>query len=299
MNRLFRPLLSLGILSLVVSLGCEEAPKEMTAADHARRAVMEDSTTLALKPDELRAKLKTNELATFLVSGNDIVEANLFRSGVRSIEALKGVPLRGLDLGFTQVTDLSPLQGMKLETLVLENVPISDISVVKGMPMRILKLQNTKVTDFSVLQGLPLEQLNLLNLPFSDLALLQDMPLQILWLTGTQITDLTGVPSRRLVSLDIERTAVNSLDSLATISTLRRLNIAGTQVTDVTPLHNLRLERLILTPERIRTGMEGLRNSKSLVLIQTSMEEEMTADDFWKRFDLGVWKTLDEETPAP
>jgi hypothetical protein len=125
------------------------------------------------------------------------------------------------------------------------------------------------------------------------------MPLQILWLTGTQITDLTGVPARRLVSLDIERTAVNSLDSLATISTLRRLNIADTQVTDVTPLHNLRLERLILTPERIRTGMEGLRNSKSLVLIQTSMEEEMTADDFWKRFDLGVWKTLDEETPAP
>lgn len=292
-------LLFLALVGMLTALsGCEEGPKEVTAADHARRVAREDSTTLKLNPDELRRKLKTNEMATFLVSGNDIVEANLFRSGVRSVEALKGVPLRGLDLGFTQVTDLSPLQDMKLETLVLENVPVSDISVIKGMPLRILKLQNTKVTDFSVLQGMPLEQLNLLNLAFSDLSLLKDMPLQILWLAGTQVTELSELPGRKLVSVDVERTAVSSLEPLATISTLRRLNIAGTQVTDVTPLHSLRLERLVLSPERIRTGMEGLRNSKSLVLIQTTIEEEMSADDFWKRYDLGVWKPADPEAPS-
>jgi hypothetical protein len=42
--------------------------------------------------------------------------------------------------------------------------------------------------------------------------------------------------------------------------------------------------------------MEHLRAMKSLVLIQTSIEEEMSAEDFWKRFDLGVWKTT-EVTP--
>jgi hypothetical protein len=31
-------------------------------------------------------------------------------------------------------------------------------------------------------------------------------------------------------------------------------------------------------------------------LIQTSIEEEMSAEDFWKRYDLGVW-TPAEVTP--
>lgn len=299
MNLFSRTMPAFLLLSfLMLSLGCQEESKQgMTAAEHARRMAKEDSTTLKVTPDALRKKLNTNEMATFLVSGNDIVEANLFRSGIRSAEGLRGVPLRGLDMGFTYVTDLSPLADMKLETLVLENVPVSDISVIKGMPMKVLKLQNTKVTDFSALPGLPLEQLNLLNLPFSDLNLLRDMPLQILWLTGTQVTDLTSLPTRRLQSLDIERTAVSSLEPLATVGTLRRLNIVGTQVTDVTPLQNLRLERLVLSPERIRAGMEKLRACKSLVLIQTSIEEEMSADDFWKRFDLGVWKTPEATSP--
>ena len=283
---------------LICSVGCQEESKpEMSAAEHARRVAKDDSTTIRISPEQLRKNLKTNEMATFLVSGNDVVEANLFRSGIRSVDALKGVPLRGLDLGFTYVTDLSPLADMKLETLVLENVPITDISVIKGMPLKVLKLQNTKVIDFSMLTGLPLEQLNLLNLPFSDLTLLRDMPLQILWLTGTQVADLNGIPSRRLVSLDVERTAVSSVEPLATVSTLRRLNIAGTQVTDVTPLENLRLERLVLSPERIRAGMDKLRKCKSLVLIQTSIEEEMSAEDFWKRYDLGVWKPADATSP--
>lgn len=285
-------------LLLVGSLlaGCDDGPAVDKSAEHARRAALEDSTTLKLTPDQLRKKLKANEMATFLVYGNDIVEVNLFRSGVRSIEPLKGLPLRGLDLGLTSVTDLSPLQGMKLETLILENVPVSDISVIKGMPLTILKMQKTRVTDFSVLQGMKLEQLNLMNLPFSDLSLLRGMPLNTLWLTATQVTDLSELPTGRLVSLDIERTAVSNLYPLTTVSTLRRLNIAETQVTDVTPLKGLGLERIILTPERIRTGMEHLRAMKSLVLIQTSIEEEMSAEDFWKRYDLGVWKPA-ETTP--
>ncbi len=288
------------LLSVFAALtGCDDGPEPITAAEHARRAALEDTTTLKRTPDQLRRELKTNEMATFLVSGNDIVEANLLRSGIRSVEALKGLPLRGLDLGFTHVTDLSPLEGMKLQTLILEDVPVSDISVTKGMPLKLLKLQRTKVTDFSVLKGMPLEQLNLLNLPFSDLSLLHEMPLEILWLPGTQVTDLTMIPNRRLVSLDIERTSVTSLEPLAGVSTLRRLNIAETPVTDLTPLKNLRLERLVLSPERILTGLESLRGSKSLVQIQTSIEEEMSAEDFWKRYDLGVWKPVETKTPAP
>jgi len=289
----------LAICVLVNALpGCGKEPVTPTAADYARRVVREDSTTLKVTPEQLRAKLKTNEMATFLVSGNEIVEANLFQSGIHSIDALMGLPLRSVDLGMTQVTDLSPLTGMQLELLILENTPVSDISVVKGMPLSTLKLQNTRVTDFSPLAGLPLEQLNLLNLPFSDLSLLKEMPLRTLWLTGTQIQDLTDLPKSKLVSLDLANTNVADLEPLAGMSSLRRLNIAETKVTDLTPLQDLKLERLVLSPERIQSGIEHIRAMKSLTLIQTSIDEQQTADAFWKRYDLGVWKSVEPEIPA-
>lgn len=273
---------------MLQGLGCDKDSTGTSVTDPAHRA---GNVVSELTRDQLCQRLGANDNATFLVSDNRIVEANLFRSGVRSIEALKGLPLRSLDLGFTYVTDLSPLDGMPLEILALENVPVNDPGIIKGMPLRILNLQNSGVRDFSFLQGMALEQLNLLNLPFRDLSLLKDMPLELLWLTGTQVTDLTDIPGRRLVSLDIERTDVNSLDPLATVTSLKRLNIAQTPIIDVTPLQNLQLERLVLSPERIRTGMEVLRQMKSLVLIQTSIEQEMTSGDFWKRYDVGVWKT--------
>jgi hypothetical protein len=80
--------------------------------------------------------------------------------------------------------------------------------------------------------------------------------------------------------------------------TLRRLNIASSAVTDVTPLKDLRLERLVLSPEKIQTGMEVLRDMKSLVLIQTSVADEKSAESFWKSYDLGVWKPAPAELNA-
>lgn len=266
-------------------------------AIQARAAAARDAATIRITPAELRRKLNANELALFTVSGNDIVEASLIRSGVKSIEPLRGLPLRGLDLGFTDVSDLSPLDGMKLTTLVLENTQVADISVLKGMPLKTLKLQNTKVTDLSVLAGMPLTELNLYNVPFSDLSLLNGMPLKTLWLRGTKVTDLAGLEAHKLVSLDLEDTSVASLEPLSQMTSLKRLSIARTGVTDVSPLKDLALERIVLSPEKITTGMDVLRSMKSLVQIQLAVEENQSAAEFWKRYDVGAWKPLDA-TPA-
>ncbi len=288
-HRLFLSLFLVLPLSLA---GCDDSAAEIDPAEVARAAAKDDSTTLKVSPDELKKKLNCYQ-AKFLVEGNDIVEASFFQSGIRDIAALKGLPLRGLDLGMTRVSDISVIQGMPLETLDLENTQVSDLTVLKGMKLSMLKLQNTKVTDFSVLQGMPLEQLNLLNVPFSNehLPLLADAPLEILWLAGTQVTDLTGLPTRKLKSLDVENTKVSALDVLSTATSLERLNIAKTEVTDLTPLKGLRLQRIVLTPERIVSGMDVLRQMKSLALIQTTIEEEQSAEDFWKRYDVGAYKT--------
>ncbi|MFN9082496.1 MAG: hypothetical protein ACK6D0_17015, partial [Planctomyces sp.] len=85
-------------------------------------------------------------------------------------------------------------------------------------------------------------------------------------------------------------TAVSSLAPLAGSRNLVRLNIAESAVTDLAALQGLRLQRITLSPERITAGMEVLRGMESLKQIQTSINEPMSAADFWKRYDLGVYR---------
>ena len=80
-----------------------------------------------ISASDLRRRLRANEKAKFPRVGNDIVGAELFQSGVKSIEALRGLPLRSVDLGMTEVTDISPLAGMPLERVILENTKVEDI----------------------------------------------------------------------------------------------------------------------------------------------------------------------------
>jgi hypothetical protein len=269
-----------------------DTPTTDAAVEVARRAALEQSTTLTVTPEELKRQLNCWQ-ANFVMRGNDVMEASLYQSGIRSIAPLKGLPLIALDLGMTQVADLAPLAGMQLERLDLENTPVADISLLRGMPLTVLKLQNTKVTDFAPLDGLPLKQLNLLGLPFADshLALIQGAPLETLWLAGTQVSDLSSLPLKSLESLDIARTRVSSLTPLSSAVRLQRLNIAETAVSDLTPLSGLRLQRITLTPARITAGIEVLRNMPSLTQIQTDINEPLSTADFWQRFDLGLYQS--------
>jgi internalin A len=297
-------------LLLMLSTGCTDSAKSPEAGAKpsstapAVAKALDNSTTYRITPSELRKKLGANERAKFRVSGNDIVRAELFQSGIRSIEPLRGVPLEYLDLGMTDVTDLSPLASMPLRELILENTPVADISVLKGMKLEGIKLQNTKVTDLSALKGMPIRELNLMGVPVQDLAQFSEMPLSTLWVPQTQVSDLSPIAGCRLASLDIQNTKVSSLEPLRGMTSLERLNIADTEVTDVTPLKDLQLQRLTLTPSRITAGMEVLRSMKTLTEFRPSTTASMTAetsigrDEFWKRFDLGVYTEIAVEGPA-
>lgn len=291
------PLMLCVMMAVILPLvGCSEQQNSVAAKSEAPQVKMADnSSTLRITPEELRRKLRANELARFEYSGNDIVRAELFQSGIRSIEALRGVPLQYLDLGMTYVTDLSPLEGMPLRELILEDTPVADISVLRGMQLQGLKLQKTKVTDLSPIVGMPLKQLNLMDIPVEDLSPFVDMPLSTLWIPGTKVSDLTPLKTMKLVSLDLQNTAVTSLEPLAEMTTLRRLNIADTPITDLTFLKDLKLERLTLSPGRITAGIDVIRKMTSLTQIQPTVEEPIDAAEFWKRFDLGVWNELPVE----
>ena len=226
------------------------------------------------------------------------MEVHLAGAGAQSIEALKGLPLRVLDLGFCQnIEDISVLAGMPLKTLILEGTSVADLSPLASMSLETLHLQDTPVTDLSVLAGMPLKRLNLKGVAVSDVTPFSKMPLSTLWLLETGVSDISPLSALSLESLDLQDTTVSDLSALAHMTTLQRLKIAGTEVTDIRPVTGLKLDRIFLSPGEINQGMDELRNIPSLGTIGTSHEHQFPASDFWERYDVGAWGPA-KETPT-
>ena len=299
------PIFLLAATMLLASItGCDSAPSTNQEAPPTRKATPHVSAAPTdlpefLTADELRRRLKTDDRAQFRRSGKEIVEARLMNAGIRSVEPLKGLPLRFLDLGFCEhVTDISALAGMPLTTLILEGTSVADLSPLAGMPLEVLHLQDIKATDLSVVSDMPLRELNLKGLNVTDVAPFAELRLKTLWLPETKVVDISPLRDMPLESLDLQDTPVSDISGLSEMNALRRLNIAGTEITDISALSHLNLDRIILSPKNISAGMEQLRTMKSLGQIWTSHQNQMTADSFWERWDLDVWDTTKDDTES-
>ena len=258
------------LLPIVLSACGSDAPPRVTR-DVPQRIATDLPGPLPGSVAAVRAELGLDDdEGGFEKAAGEISVVDLTGTRVASIEALAGLPITKLALTETQVTDLTPVVEMPLELLYAVATPIADLSPLAGKRIN---------------------ELNLMESSVSDLGPLADCQLGTLWLRECPIADLAPLTGTGLVSLDVQGTLVADLRPLAPMSTLRRLNIADTPVTDLTPLAELRLERLILTPSRIRNGLEELRQMGSLAAIDTSFDGEqpqaMPAAEFWRRYDAG------------
>jgi Leucine-rich repeat (LRR) protein len=294
------------LLTLAISGCSQDTPDNDSQSAPPVKVAKPSDTPLVITPSELRHQLRANEKAQFRKVGNDIVEAVLFDSGVKSIEPLQGLPIRSLDLGHCKdISDISALKDMPLRSLILENTSVSDISILKGMSLEVLYLQNTPVTDIRPIEGMPIRELNLMNVPISDLTIISTLPLKTLWLPGTKVSDISALQGKSLESLDLEGTAVQNFDVLATLNSLKRLNIADTAITDVSILKDLHLDRIAISPEKVTSGMEHLRDMPSLTQFWISngigqAPQQFSSTEFWERYDLGIWnKSAADNTAQP
>ena len=295
-------LLLLTVVVLNSCIGCGDAD-ESSADSTAPPVLLEPDEALPPLPltvAELRSKLKANENARFQKVGGEIVEAHLIHSGVSDISALQGLPLRVLDLGMLPLEDISVLKGMPLRQLWLEGTQVSDIQPLAGMSLTELYLQSTKVTDLSVLADMPIKKLNLMSTPVTDLSPLKNMPLNTLWMPETAVSDLSVLQGKKLESLDIRGSKVTDLSQISGLTTLKRLNIVDCEISDLTPLKGLSLDRMLLTPANIQSGMDVLRNMSSLHSIGTdgvNVSNVMEPVRFWVRYDDGDFAAEVPETP--
>jgi Leucine-rich repeat (LRR) protein len=150
------------------------------------------------------------------------------------------------------LSDLSPLEGMKLTRLNVAMTHVSDLSPLRGMPLTYLGLTCTRVSDLSPLQGMPLKWINL---------------------PGSKVADLSPLRHTKLESLDCSDTAVSDLSPLA------GLNLIDIQFTPQKIVKGFDAIRQMKSVKTI-----GARTSQSAPVSQ------FPAVEFWKKYDAGEFK---------
>jgi len=97
-------------------------------------------------------------------------------SPVRALTGLKVLKLTGCRIG-----EISPLKGLGLSFLAIDQNSVNDISPLKGMPLVELYMHHTKIGDLRPLRGMPLVELNCTNTNISDLSPLVECPIKLLF----------------------------------------------------------------------------------------------------------------------
>jgi Leucine-rich repeat (LRR) protein len=175
------------------------------------------------------------------------------------VSALDGIPLAHLELSGTKVSNLSALKRMPLAYLDLAWTQVSDLSPLAGMRLAYLELGGTKVTDLSALKGTPLATLSLFRTQVSVLSALKGMPLAHLDLGRTKVSDVSALKGMSLTKLDLKGTPVGDLSALKGMP-LQWLDLGGSEVGDVSALSGMPLTRLALggTPVGDISALKGM-----------------------------------------
>lgn len=235
---------------------------------------------------------------------DDTVNVDYSYMAQPDFKRLRDLPVAGLVLDETKITDIAALKGMELQTLSLGHTMVRDLSPLEGMPLRSLNLEASAVTDLKPLHDLPLEILRLTSTRVTNLAPLKDSKVEQLYLGNCRgVKDISPLDGLPLQTLTLNHTGISDIKPLVH-SPLRELNLEGcTALTDLHPLMEMTSLESVLIPLQCK-DIAFLRNHPSLKrLSYLKMTEPV--EDFWKAYDTRQMKTPPKratpkapETPA-
>jgi hypothetical protein len=167
-----------------------------------------------INPDfdgEYKQKIENDQVTEFTISTDEVTDI----WPVRALSRLQLLRCVGTpDAG--QLVDLSPLSGMTLSNLGLENNQVTDLSPLAGMPLENLGISSNRVSDLAPLAGMiHLRVVTAYNNRISDLSPLCDAPLTYLNCGyNPKVSDLSPLSRCPLQAIGFNRTLVASLDAL-------------------------------------------------------------------------------------
>lgn len=202
---------------------------------------------------------------------------DLSNSQLSDLAPLAGAPLTQLDLHEPQqpgpLRDLSPLRGMQLQLLNLNNTSVADLSPLREMhTLKKLDVSKTKVTSLADLAGLPLSDLSIKGCAISDLAPLRGMPLALLELYGSQVTDLSPLAGLPIKDLDLSLTGIVDFAPVAQLPQLETCKLQGNRIRDLKVFSELKLKTLSLWNCADARNYQVLQKIKTLEVLLLPIE---------------------------
>ena len=193
---------------------------------------------------------------------------------ISDMAILKGAPISRLDLSGTDVVDLRPIADLPLVGLILRNSKVTDLGLLRdtklGVNLRELDIAMTKVTDFTPLAACTnLVTFRAYSTALVDLGVLKSKHLAEIWLANTRVADLSS-----LAGLPLRMVLLEDCPELADISPLIQCPT---------------LETVILPPNATKlTMLRSLPNLKRISYVYGS-ERSLTPAEFWQEYDANLW----------
>jgi serine/threonine protein kinase/Leucine-rich repeat (LRR) protein len=188
-------------------------------------------------------------------------------SPLTDLSPLSGLPLRTLILAKGELFDLSPLRGMPLTEFSCYGTRVTDLSPLEGMKLRVLNCDSLHVSDLSPLKGMPLENL-VLSKKAEDLTALAGMnTLEHLYFEGTTISNLSPLKGMKLTTLTMPANPVSDLSPLEGMK-LTSLHCGGAKVSDLSPLHGMPLTSLNCSHTKVSdASLASIKDCKDLTVL--------------------------------
>ncbi|MBG88066.1 MAG: hypothetical protein CMO80_14340 [Verrucomicrobiales bacterium] len=214
-------------------------------------------------------------------------------SAVESLEALAGMNLEYINVSFTGVRDLSPLEDMTaLQEFLAENSKVINITPLKNAALRVFKASGTRLKSIDALRGdnHSLEIVEIARSSVTSLAPLADKGrLHRVDLYKTRISDVSALAGKKLTWLDMREMPVSDISALGgmPLQTLRladtkissisaidnapleiELDLTNTKISDIQPLKSTRLKKVSLAQTRV----QNLEPLKELPLVELRLD---------------------------
>lgn len=194
--------------------------------------------------------------------------------------------LEELDLSFTNIGDLRPIQELKyLRILYLHESQIKDLTPLQNLEyLEILYLVENQIQDLTPLQNLKnLQEIDLSYNLVSDLTPLQGLPkLHILDLSENAILEIASLKNLpALEILDLTNNGVQEVEPLSKLQSLQELYISSNQIQDFTALQNLHKLKKIALSNNPSQDISALKKLTKLEILHLHPWEFISLPPIW------------------
>jgi serine/threonine protein kinase/formylglycine-generating enzyme required for sulfatase activity len=198
-----------------------------------------------------------------------------------------------LSLDYEKLKDLTPVQIIPNLGILRLFIPpkgsfsprdgfsceLEDLSPLKGLSLRQLAMDQTRVADLGPLRGMPLQRFSAIACPIKDLEPLRDSPIWEVGINRTQVTDLEPLKDAPLKDVYASNTRIESLEPLRS-KKIRSLYIEGIPAKDMSVIRDMPLERVFVSSAVARDNFKLFKEHPTLKTINSK-----PAAEFWRKVE--------------